>query len=176
MIALIPLALLGIAGWFDLRTREIPDVLPLALLACAVAAHALDWDQVTWGDAALGAALGLALPAVLFYAGGMGGGDVKLLASLGALVGWPAVLELLLGTAVAGGLLAVIVLALPGRHGVAASLDGAASADAPAATDDAASPDADPLDHGLPYALAIAAGFGFVWARGSWPTGTGVLA
>jgi len=169
MIALIPLALLAVTGWFDLRTREIPDVLPLALLACAVAAHALGWDHVSWGDAALGAALGLALPAVLFYAGGMGGGDVKLLAALGALVGWPAVLELLLGTAVAGGLLAVIVLVLPGRHG-------ATSNDAPASADDAASTAADPLDHGLPYALAIAAGFGFVWARGSWPSGAGSVA
>lgn len=74
----------------------------------------------TAGVPGLGAALGgvavCALPAlVLFRLGGMGGGDVKLLAAVGAVAGWPAAAEILLLTFVFAGLVALFQLAWHGQ-------------------------------------------------------------
>ena len=84
------------AGAFsDIRTGHIPNWLTLGTLAVAP----LLWFGAATADAgvaaglqALGAsALGAGLcgigPAMLFFRGGLGGGDVKLLAALGALLG-----------------------------------------------------------------------------------------
>ena len=50
----------------------------------------------------------LACSAALFYLGGLGGGDVKLMAALGAVVGPMALLCDLFWMALAGGLLALV--------------------------------------------------------------------
>ena len=53
---------------------------------------------------------------LLFYVlGGMGGGDVKLMAGFGALLGWSRLWQAALWTAILGALLAVIVLAVHAR-------------------------------------------------------------
>lgn len=81
-----PLALAGLAVVFDLRTREIPNFLPLALLTGA--AMAFLWGLHPLGGWASigGALLALLIGGLLFWLGGWGGGDVKLLVGLGT--GW----------------------------------------------------------------------------------------
>ncbi len=108
MAATIPLGLLAIAAWHDLRRREIPDWIALALLVWALAAAGVGWQSAGWWGLALGAGLGLALSAPLFWLGGLGGGDVKLIAALGACLGPGALLLALFWTALAGGALALI--------------------------------------------------------------------
>ncbi|MDR2431676.1 MAG: prepilin peptidase [Candidatus Margulisbacteria bacterium] len=52
-----------------------------------------------------------------FAAGGLGGGDVKLLAAVAALAGWPAALWICLWSAVCGGALALLQLLLQRGQG-----------------------------------------------------------
>ena len=97
----------------DLRSRRIPDWLTLPALAMGLAL------SVTAGVSSLVGALlaaGLCGGALALFAlgGGLGWGDVKLMAAVGALLGWPLpswslVLYALIYTALIGGGVAVIV-------------------------------------------------------------------
>jgi len=58
--------------------------------------------------------LGLALLIGFYLLGGMGAGDVKLLAAVGSLLGPHGVFAAFLGTALAGGIYALIILATKG--------------------------------------------------------------
>ena len=103
----IILSLVIVATIFDLRTREVPDWIALAILTCAVLATAFGWGEVQWPGLIAGLLLGLACSAAVFYLGGLGGADVKLVAALGAAVGPVSLLCVLFWTAIAGGLLAL---------------------------------------------------------------------
>jgi prepilin peptidase CpaA len=99
----------AIACVFDLRTRRIPN-----LLTFGSAAAALTYHGITGGlPGALGSAggwvVGVLLFAPLFLLGGMGGGDVKLLAALGAWLGPWSSLWVGVFSTLAGGVLAVVV-------------------------------------------------------------------
>jgi prepilin peptidase CpaA len=100
-------ALLVVAAGFDLRSREIPNTLPLALLVWAVAARALGLQPADWLGLLAGLGLGFALGAGLFALGAMGGGDAKLLAALGAVLGPRAFGIVLIYIALIGGVLAL---------------------------------------------------------------------
>jgi len=86
-------ALTAIAAVYDLRTGHIPNWLTFGSLLTAIGAQALlgalDGGSAGLGyaaaDAVLGAIVCGAVPAIVFFRGGMGGGDVKLFAALGAL-------------------------------------------------------------------------------------------
>jgi len=102
------------AGW-DLRRREVPDLIPCAVLACAVVGRLLGSGAGGWLGLCGGLALGLLLTVPLFFLGGLGGGDVKLIAALGAVLGPLGLLSALFWTALAGGVLAILA-ALRGRR------------------------------------------------------------
>ncbi|MGH9479502.1 MAG: A24 family peptidase [Terriglobales bacterium] len=99
------------AGW-DWRRRQIPRWLTLAAAACGLVLHALGGGLAS----ALAAALcGLALGLVLVQLRAFGGGDAKLLAALGMILGlrlWFWTLDFSL---LAAGLIALAQLALRGR-------------------------------------------------------------
>jgi prepilin peptidase CpaA len=114
---LVAASLLGAAA-FDLVRREIPDSCSLAILAAVVLLVAA--EPLQWREALLALSAGLVLfvaGAALFAAGVWGGGDVKLVAAIGAWVGWNGVPAFLLVMALVGGALAVLILALrPVQH------------------------------------------------------------
>src|SRR5437764_13400281 len=103
------------AGITDVRERRIPNLLTYpAMLAGLVVQMALHG----WKGLLLSVAGGLFFGGVflVFYViRAMGAGDVKLAAALGFIVGSSAALQLMFATAVAGGALAVIVMAWSGR-------------------------------------------------------------
>lgn len=107
----IPLILLVVATVSDLRKRVVPDWIPLAILAWAAIATFSGLGDVGWHGVVAGALLGFGLGAIVFYLGGLGGGDVKLMAACGACVGPLGLLYLLFWMAVAGGALALIAAA-----------------------------------------------------------------
>ena len=107
------------AAAFDLRTRRVPDVLTLPALVTGLL---LSWSGggYSFATAVIAAVLLGGLPAMLAAGGGMGWGDVKLMAAVGALLGWPTaawaiVLYVLLFTGFAGGAIAVVAAARRGR-------------------------------------------------------------
>jgi prepilin peptidase CpaA len=79
-----------VAAWLDAKTGRIPNLLTLPLLPMGLALGALDSGLPGLGSAALGALFCVAVPYALFRASrgvAIGGGDVKLFAGLGALLG-----------------------------------------------------------------------------------------
>jgi prepilin peptidase CpaA len=106
----VPLGFLVAAAIADLRQREIPDLISVALVVWAVTATALGWSGHGWLSLTAGLGLGLTIGLVLFWLGGFGGGDAKILAALGATLGARDLFAVLFYVAIAGGALAVVAL------------------------------------------------------------------
>jgi prepilin peptidase CpaA len=105
----VALSLSLIACATDLRSRRIPNVLTFGGAAAGIVFHLIAGGPAGAGTAALGWLAGCALFFVPFALGGMGAGDVKLIAALGAWLGPADTLWLALYTGVAGGVLALVV-------------------------------------------------------------------
>lgn len=108
--------LLFAAAWQDIRTLHIANGLSIAVAALFVgwAVIGLIAGSYTLQALGLSIACGAGLFAVgvaAFAAGILGGGDVKLLAAVGLFAGPAGILDLLLVTALAGGLLGIAVVA-----------------------------------------------------------------
>ena len=108
LVLLLPVMLALVC---DLRTREIPDWIPLLIVVWACLATAAGLHKVTWIGLLAGGLLGLGLGAAVFYLGWPGGGDAKLLAAIGAAVGPWVLLSILAWMAIAGGILALTAAA-----------------------------------------------------------------
>jgi leader peptidase (prepilin peptidase) / N-methyltransferase len=109
-------ALIAITA-IDLRHQIIPDVITLPGIAAGVVATSAT-GRITWLESLLGIAVGGGIFFIIIVVsrGGMGGGDMKLGAMLGAFLGWKlGLLAILLGV-LAGGGVAVCLLVL-GRKG-----------------------------------------------------------
>jgi prepilin peptidase CpaA len=108
---------MGAAAVIDLRTRRIPNLLTATLAAIGVGLAAAGFGRVGLGAAVLGCLLGLAfmMPGHIF--GATGAGDVKLLAAAGALLGPADTVYAFLYTAIAGGVLALVVAVARRRVG-----------------------------------------------------------
>ena len=88
LLHLVPLfALLVWAAFTDLRERKIRNWLTLSLMASGLAQSFLPLHSATPGGAALGLLAGFGITFILFALGALGGGDVKLMAGVGAWVG-----------------------------------------------------------------------------------------
>ncbi len=117
------LALLVAAALIDLDTTLLPDDLTLPLIGLGLVAAWQHWTPVTLPDAALGAFFGyFALWAVAFayklWRGvqGMAEGDFKLLAGLGALLGWQALPSIILLSSAVGAMVGIFLILFRG-HG-----------------------------------------------------------
>jgi len=101
----------------DLRSRRIPNW----LIASGIAAGLLcGGARAGWpglGMASAGAATGFVLFLVFYLLGGMGAGDIKLLAAFGALLGPAEIFTAAVLAAAAGGLLALASLFRSRRAG-----------------------------------------------------------
>jgi prepilin peptidase CpaA len=71
----------------DLRARIIPNWLTLSAWGLACGVHAMHRHGSGLWSALLASAVCAAVPCFLFVRGGMGGGDVKMFAALGATLG-----------------------------------------------------------------------------------------
>jgi len=113
------LTIAGAACVPDLRTRRIPNVLTFGAALAGLVFQFATGGVEALGQAALGWLLGALVFLLPFALGGLGGGDVKLLAALGAWLGPADALWLVLYTGVAGGVMAVAVSARYGYLGTA---------------------------------------------------------
>jgi len=125
----------AVFGWTPLLAARVVFACAMVALFAIDLEHHLLPDAITLPGVAVGLALGLVLPpglkdaligalagggvlwligeAYYRYSGheGMGGGDVKMLAMIGAFLGWPGMLVTLVLSSIAGSLVGVIVIA-----------------------------------------------------------------
>lgn len=101
------LIVLAVATFTDLRSRRIPNwlVLPFMLAGIAVSGWMHGWHGI--GQSFEGLGLGALLLGVLCWMGGMGMGDLKLCAAIGAWIGPSQLILALVLTAMVGGVMAV---------------------------------------------------------------------
>ena len=107
----------------DIRTRRIPNELTATMAGIGVGLSAAGVSGISVWASMLGFVVGLVLMMPGHVLGATGAGDVKLMAAVGAIVGPALVVSAFLFTAVAGGVLAVVVAAR--RRRLSATLAGA---------------------------------------------------
>jgi len=97
----------SLSAVYDVRSRRIPNFITFPAMVLGLLLHAAlgGWRQLAAAGAA-GLICGLVF-FVFYLAGGMGGGDVKLITAAGCIAGLPLIGHLLLWTALAGGLMAI---------------------------------------------------------------------
>ena len=123
VVACIAVALLVAMALIDLDFTLLPDSLTIPLVVLGLVAAAAAWSVVSWKDAAAGALIGYgvlwglgALWAVLFRkANAMAEGDMKMLAGIGALLGWQALPGVLLLAAGLGSIVGIGMIAFGGH-------------------------------------------------------------
>lgn len=106
---LLALVTATVASVIDLRTSRIPNWLTLGSAAAALVFHAATGEMIGVLHGMSGWIVGLLLFILPFALRGLGGGDVKLLAALGAWLGATDVFWLALYTGIAGGVMALVV-------------------------------------------------------------------
>jgi prepilin peptidase CpaA len=107
-------AVLVVAAIIDGWKLKVPNWLTYPFAFSGLAVSALPGGIGPW-ESLLGLAVGLALLLPLYAIGGMGAGDVKLLAGVGAWVGPAVTLGAFVATALAGGAIALVMMLASGE-------------------------------------------------------------
>lgn len=111
---LIPLVITLWIAWGDVRTRRIPNYLTLGTAVAGLAYNFMGHGLPGLADGILGMLLGFAFLILPYLWGGMGAGDVKALAALGAWLGPRLTVYLFCYMGIAGGVIALGYLAWQG--------------------------------------------------------------
>src|SRR5271166_2051882 len=100
---------LAVATFTDLRSRRIPNwlVFPFMLAGVCMSFAPPSWHGIGFVQSLEGLGLGILLFGILAWMGGMGMGDVKLCAAIGAWIGPMQLLMALVVTGIVGGFMAV---------------------------------------------------------------------
>lgn len=114
IIVALAVALAVTAAVCDVRERRIPNWLTYPMFFCGLVVQALvnGWRGLLFSIA--GGAFFGGLFLLFYLVRAMGAGDVKLAAALGTVVGLPASVTVLLSTALAGGVLAILFVGADG--------------------------------------------------------------
>lgn len=155
---------LTVAATTDVLRRKIYNWLTVPAIAFGLAlsfgAGGLDGSAHSFGfwNHLLGSVVGLLIFFVAYWVGGMGGGEVKLMAAVGAIMGFPFIVGATVWSGLVGAAMAMWVLVWRGQllGGLRRSARYALS------LRPAQLPAEDPLKVKIPYGVAIA--FGTLWA------------
>src|ERR1700693_5394870 len=107
--------LVAIAAVYDIRFRRIPNWLVLTGLGLGVGLNTFLFEWRGARSSLLGIGLAFLIYFPLYLLRGMGAGDVKLMAAIGAIVGAANWLGIFIITALLGGVVAMILLLARGR-------------------------------------------------------------
>ena len=138
----------------DLARRRISNWIPCAALLSGLVLQTLQSGWRGAGSSLLGCITGAAVFLVFYLLGGMGGGDVKLMAGFGAVLGVKQLLEAALWTAGCGGVMALMVITARSLRAFWMSRRSGSSAGPGSGSAESGRAES------IPYAPAIAAG---VW-------------
>lgn len=99
----------------DVRTRRIPNLLTGPFILIGLLLHLALGGFSQLGLSAAAGLIAGSVFLVFHLAGGMGAGDVKLMTAVACLAGYHSVLELLVATAIMGGVFAVVLAVSRGK-------------------------------------------------------------
>jgi prepilin peptidase CpaA len=110
------LALVFCAALYDVRFRRIPNWLNVAGVLAGIALNTFLYQGLPGLVFAVkGLVLAFGIYVLLYAIHAMGAGDVKLMAAVGAIVGWENWFGIFLVTAILGGIMSLILVASRGR-------------------------------------------------------------
>jgi prepilin peptidase CpaA len=112
-------AILILAAWIDGKELKVPNwiTFPMVLTGLIYSTWVGGWGGL--GSGLTGMATGLLCLLPLYAVGGMGAGDVKLMAGIGAWLGWQITLQAFCVSVVVGAVMAVLMVLFKGtwkRH------------------------------------------------------------
>ncbi len=109
--------------FIDIHHQIIPDRISLPGIVLGFATSFFS-EQITWQQSGLGLLLGggvLYLVAWTYFSlakrDGMGGGDIKLLAMIGAFLGWQSLLYVVFSSSLSGSIVGIIAMVRQGKGG-----------------------------------------------------------
>ena len=105
-------AILILAAWVDGKELKVPNWITFPMVLSGLVYSAVIGDGISAG--LLGMCCGLLCLLPLYSVGGMGAGDVKLMAGIGAWVGWEITFYSFCVSVIVGALMAVIMVASRG--------------------------------------------------------------
>jgi prepilin peptidase CpaA len=157
---LIPLAVTLWIAWGDLKTRRIPNYLTLGTAVAGLAYNFMGQGFSGLTNGILGMLLGFAFLILPYLWGGMGAGDVKALAALGAWLGPQLTVVLFCCMGLAGGVIALGYLAWQGTLWASIKFGWVYLVNLILCRPDGPPrpPSPSQLTEGIPYGVAIAAG------------------
>lgn len=109
------LGILAVALATDLAERKIFNWLTFPAIALGLGLNVWAYGLPGLQGSLLGLAVGAAVFVLGFLVGGMGAGDVKLMAAVGAWLGWPASMAAVLYVTMLGGVIALVAAAANGQ-------------------------------------------------------------
>lgn len=164
-----------IAAAFDIAQRRIPNWVNASLVGAALLVYVVAFQWAGLFFCCKGLAFGFLLLFVPYLLGGIGAGDVKLMAAVGAVLGVEYTWQAFLGIAISGGVAAIGLMAVRGElllrlRRVGLMLYGLVSG----LGLEALKVERSTLKRdGIPYGVVIAVGI-FGWLLWRWWTGQGL--
>jgi prepilin peptidase CpaA len=114
--AIVLLAVVLIAAIYDVRYRRIPNWISVSGVVLGIALNTFLYEGVAGLLFSLkGLGLGFGAYLLLYLLRAMGAGDVKLMAAVGSIVGWSDWCGIFIITAILGGIMSLVLVALRGR-------------------------------------------------------------
>lgn len=106
----ILLILIFLSIYFDLTQKKIPNFITFPAILLGLLSYSIFNGLEGFKFSIVGFLVGLGIFLFPFILGGMGGGDVKLMAAIGALKGWKFVLYTTIYAGLIGGIIVIIYL------------------------------------------------------------------
>lgn len=107
---IVLIGLITISAYTDFKARKIYNIVTVPCLCIGLLLGLVVDFPDAFLNRLLGFGLGFTLFFLMFAAGYMGGGDVKLVAAIGALMGYPYIIDAIFFGILCGGLYAVFLL------------------------------------------------------------------
>jgi prepilin peptidase CpaA len=117
LLKIVLIIVVLLAGAYDARYRKIPNWLSLSGLILGLGINTFVFGWAGLRAAALGFGLAMLIYAPLYLVRGMGAGDVKLMAALGAIAGPQDWFGIFIATALVGGLVSLTAVLIKKRAG-----------------------------------------------------------
>ena len=106
---------LVVAAWIDGKELRVPNWITFPMVLAGLAYCTVTGGLTGLGEGLLGMVVGLACLLPLYAVGGMGAGDVKLMAGIGAWLGWQVTWYAFCVSAVVGAVMAVAMVLFKGN-------------------------------------------------------------